>query len=319
MDSNRALSDYLNLSAKTSTFVSIDVVGSTALKSGENEQDIIYTFMAYHKLVSDFAYQCHGEVINITGDGMMCRFQRPEDAASLAQTLLSGLPAFNKQQNHLSRPLAVRLGVHTGEVLENESMASGQIISRTIDAAAKLQQNAPTDHARFSEATISLLKGDTSAYRRIGWDAALQMNVFDYSDIAVQKRAARALPAPARILLVEQELDEIARLKKIYFSRQHDPLAVFTQNQAALCVTQWQPHLIVVSTDLPWDTGWELLVGLRADAKMSTTPIIAMSRQSNGETIQKSFKMGANGFLRKPLDEQQILKRSEMVFREFYL
>ena len=106
MPPEQALSDYLKLSAKTSTFVSIDVLGSTQLKNGQNEQDIIYTFLAYHKLVTDLAYIHHGEVINITGDGMMCRFQRAQDAAELAQDLLTQLPLFNKKQNHLTRPLS---------------------------------------------------------------------------------------------------------------------------------------------------------------------------------------------------------------------
>jgi len=44
-----------------------------------------------------------------------------------------------------------------------------------------------------------------------------------------------------------------------------------------------------------------------------------MSHETTGEIIQRSFKIGANGFLRKPLDAQQVLKRVEMVLREFYL
>ena len=67
MPPDQALSDYLKLSAKTSTFVSIDVVGSTQVKTGQNEQDIIYTFLAYHKLASDLAYTHHGEVCSIAG------------------------------------------------------------------------------------------------------------------------------------------------------------------------------------------------------------------------------------------------------------
>src|SRR3984893_7273950 len=101
MDSNSNLSDLLQLSSRTSTFVSVDVVGSTAIKTGQNEQDIIYTFLAYHKLVSDLAYTHHGEVTNITGDGIMCRFQRAEDAAALVQNLLGQLSSFNKKQNRL--------------------------------------------------------------------------------------------------------------------------------------------------------------------------------------------------------------------------
>src|SRR5207249_4455500 len=130
------LADYLQLSSRVSTFISIDVVGSTALKAGENEQDVIYTFLSYHKMVSQAVYSCHGEVMNIVGDGMMLRFERADDAAGAARAILEELPSFNKRQNHLSHPLAMRLGVHTGEVKESQSLSSGQIISQTLDITA---------------------------------------------------------------------------------------------------------------------------------------------------------------------------------------
>jgi len=114
-------------------------------------------------------------------------------------------------------------------------------------------------------------------------------------------------------------LNEIAKLKKTLFGSRFDVFTVFNQNQAALAIGSWAPHLVMLSLDLPWKTGWEFLISLRADARMSSIPIVALSQQTTGDIIQKSLKIGANGFLRKPLDGQQILKRLEMVLREFYL
>ncbi len=320
MESGAHLSDLLNLSSRTSTFVSVDVVGSTQIKTGQNEQDIIYTFLAYHKLVSDLAYAHHGEVTNITGDGMMCRFQRAEDAAKLAQEILLQMPAFNKKQNHLTQPLPLRIGVHTGQVYESESLTAGQIISKTLDIAAKLQQGAEANHARLSEATISLLGDEAKGFQRVGWNAALGTNVYDYAPGGnAGSSQARKLPEPARILIIEPELGEIAKLKKTFSGSRFDAFTVFNQNQAALVIGSWLPHLILLSLDLPWKTGWEFLTSLRGDHNMSRTPIVALSHETTGEIIQKSFTIGANGFLRKPLDEQQIIKRMEMVLREFYL
>src|SRR5436190_23528620 len=103
MGPRAALSEYADLFSKTSTFVSIDVVDSTALKTGENEQDVIYTFLTYHKLIRELAYTHHGEIISISGDGIMSRFERAEDAASAVQSILNELASFNKRQNRLSR------------------------------------------------------------------------------------------------------------------------------------------------------------------------------------------------------------------------
>src|SRR5207248_1787988 len=133
--------NYLNLFSKTSTFLSIDVVESTSLKAGENEQDAIYTFLSYHKYIRECAYTHHGEVISIAGDGVMCRFERPEDAVNAMRSILSQIQNFNERQNRLSRPFALRLGLNTGAVLESQSLSAGQIISHTLDVAAKLQQS----------------------------------------------------------------------------------------------------------------------------------------------------------------------------------
>ncbi len=320
MDSKANLSELLNLSAQICTFMSIDVAGSTQLKNGQNEQDIIYTFLAYHKLVSGLAYTHHGEVATISGDGIMCRFQKPDDALRMAGELLRSLPEFNRKQNHLTRPLTLRLGVHTGQVLQSEHMSSGEIISRTLDITAKLQQGALANHAWFSEATVSLLGQQAKQFQRMGWNAALGTNVYD---LAPEGRAttskARKMPEPARILVIEPELETLSSLKKALSQNRFDAFFVFNQNQATVSMGTWSPHLILLSLDLAWKTGWEFLTSLRADPSMSQVPVIAMSGQTTGEVVQQSLKIGANGFLRKPLDPQQILKRTEMVLREFYL
>jgi len=309
----------LNLVSKTSTFVSIDVVGSTALKSDESDQDIIYTFLSYHKLVKELAYQHHGEVIHITGDGMMCRFERPDDAAGLSRALLLELPNFNKRQNHLSKPLVVRIGVHTGDVYQHEGMAAGQLISKTLDLAAKLQQGAPSNRARFSDATANALTPSRFALRKIGWDVQLQLHVLELSVEGSGKAVNRRLPDPVKVLLVEQELDEMVKLRHVLWTRQYETLPAYTAHQAGLCVTAWQPHVIMSSVDLAWETGWELLDTLRREKSLSQLPILVMSAQSKGQLIERALSKGGNGFLRKPIDEKQVLKRLDLVLREFYL
>jgi len=319
MADGQELSDFLKLSARTSTFVSIDVVGSTMLKAGENEQDVLYTFLAYHKLISDLAYQYHGEVIHITGDGMMCRFQKAIDAAAMVKTALETIPEFNKKSNRLKNALRLRMCLHTGEVLEGEGQAGGNIISQTLDITAKLQQAADPDHARLSESTVQAIPDGEKHFKRIGWNASLQVNMYDFSSAATAKGPQRQLPSPARLLIVEPDIDEVARLRKALFGRSHEVFVVYTQSQATIPLAHWRPHLTILSLDLPWDSGWEMLGSIRATQGLSSMPVISTSRGGTGDLIQKCFRQGANGFLRKPMDATQIGKRVETVLREFYL
>src|SRR5258708_4373277 len=227
MEPNAALPGFMDLFSKTSTFVSIDVVDSTVLKNGENEQDIIYTFLSYHKLVRELSYTHHGEIITISGDGVMCRFERADDAAVAVQSILMELPAFNKRQNRLSRPFALRLGVNTGHVYESQSLNPGQLISHTIDVAAKLQQSSLPNQARLSQETVNLLKQTQIPLVRLEWNAKLQTTVYQYSGSTDTRVVARTLPSPVKILILEEDLSELMKLKKILWARHHDALSVY--------------------------------------------------------------------------------------------
>jgi class 3 adenylate cyclase/CheY-like chemotaxis protein len=319
MDAQGSPAEYAGLFSKTSTFVSVDVVNSTSIKAGENDADVLYTFLSYQRLIAELAYAHHGEVMSVSGDGIMCRFARPDDAAVAVQNVLTELPDFNKRQNRLSHPVSLRLGVNTGQVYESESLTPGQLISRTIDVAAKLQQSSQPDSARFSQETVNALKQTALPLVRLAWDPDLKTTLYQYSASGVVRSAPRTLPSPVKILLVDDDLPDLMQLRKIMWARRHDPLPVYTSAQAALCTTAWKPHVILVSTDLAWEAGWDYLRAVRSDSAASHVPIIVMSQQTTGETIEKCFRWGANGFLKKPFEDPQIIKRVDMVLREFYL
>jgi class 3 adenylate cyclase/CheY-like chemotaxis protein len=319
MDPNATPAGPTELFSKISTFVSIDVVDSTSLKAGENDQDVIYTFLSYHKKVRELAYEHHGEIATISGDGMMCRFERAEDAVSAVEHLLRAIPDFNKRQNRLSHPFNIRVGVNTGQVYESQSLSAGQLISHTIDVAAKLQQACPVNQALISQETVSALKEMRLPLARLGWDAKLKTTAYQYGGSQQLAARARTLPKPVKILVIEDDLVELMRLKKILWARSHDALSVYTSSQAAVCTTSWNPHVIILNAELPWDAGWDFLKALRADARASHIPVIMTAIQATGEIVEKCFGLGANGFLKKPLEEQQIVKRVDMVLREFYL
>jgi CheY-like chemotaxis protein/class 3 adenylate cyclase len=319
MDPNAALSSYTDLSSKTSTFISIDVVGSTQLKNSENDQDILYTFLSYHKLIRELAYNCHGEIITVSGDGVMCRFERADDAASAVKQILEALPDFNKHQNRLSRSMSIRMGINTGQVYEHRDVTPGQLASHTIDVAGKLQQGCQPNQARFSQETVNALKQTQLPLTRLEWDATLKTTIYQYAGSEEVRSVQRVLPQPVKVLIVEDDPAECLLLKKIMWARRHEPMPVYNAEQAALCTTTWKPHVIMISIDLPWNAGWELLKAIRAETSASKIPVLLMSRETTGENVERCFGLGANGFIRKPLEEQPLIKRVDMVLREFYL
>ena len=143
--------------------------------------------------------------------------------------------------------------------------------------------------------------------------------MYQYGGDAAAAVTQRIPPNPLKILLVDNELDQLMTLKKILWARRHDPFPVFNLDQARMALTAWGPHIVIVSADLPWNHGWELVRSMRQEEKTANIPLIAMSHQAKGDVLEKYFRAGVNGFLTKPLEEGTIQKRVESVIREFYL
>ncbi len=63
-------------------------------------------------------------------------------------------------------------------------------------------------------------------------------------------------------------------------------------------------HLRVVFLDIkmPRLNGWEVLRRIREDSRTSDLPVVVLSSSDRDEDIQRSYKLGANGFIVKHVD-----------------
>ncbi|NEP53940.1 MAG: response regulator, partial [Moorea sp. SIO3C2] len=71
---------------------------------------------------------------------------------------------------------------------------------------------------------------------------------------------------------------------------------------------QLQPDLILTDLVMPVKTGFEAIAELRNLPQMQDIPIIAVSANVLDTDQEKSKLVGCQGFLSKPVDEQQLLK-----------
>lgn len=127
---------------RNAAFLSVDVVGSTDLKLGEQPLDVEYTFAKYRAWVEGIV-EAHGGRIQVSaGDGAMCLFASGESAVRAAREIQDGAAEFNAQSNRLARPLRFRCGVSSGQVAIDDSQPIGHLHSPVIDRAALLQRQA---------------------------------------------------------------------------------------------------------------------------------------------------------------------------------
>jgi len=125
---------------------------------------------------------------------------------------------------------------------------------------------------------------------------------------------------PKIILLVEDNPSDIALTQRAFEkSRIANELVIAEDGQEALEFLfdvdpftnqplNELPALILLDLKLPKVDGLELLRQIRASARTSRLPVVILTTSSEEEDIARSYDLGANSYIRKPVDFTQFVQ-----------
>jgi CheY-like chemotaxis protein len=68
------------------------------------------------------------------------------------------------------------------------------------------------------------------------------------------------------------------------------------------------PQLILLDLKLPKIDGLEVLQRLRADSRTQLLPVVILTSSREQEDLMKSYGLGANSYVRKPIDFTQFIE-----------
>jgi class 3 adenylate cyclase len=146
------------------TVMFCDLVGSTALSTKLDPEDLRSVIGAYHKCVAETVARFDGFVAKYMGDGVLIYFGYPhaheDDAERAVRAGLALIEAVGKLR--VQEPLQVRIGVATGLVVVGDLVGSGEaqergVVGETPNLAARLQAIADPDTVVIADGTRKLL------------------------------------------------------------------------------------------------------------------------------------------------------------------
>jgi class 3 adenylate cyclase len=141
-----------------------DLVGSTALSTRMDPEDLREVIGAYQRSVAETVQRFGGFVAKYMGDGVLIYFGYPQahedDAERAVRAGLELVAAVNALKTHA--PLQTRVGIATGLVVVGDLIGSGvsqeqAVVGETPNLAARLQGVAEPNRVAIADGTRKLL------------------------------------------------------------------------------------------------------------------------------------------------------------------
>jgi two-component system response regulator len=113
-------------------------------------------------------------------------------------------------------------------------------------------------------------------------------------DVEITLRAFRKSKVPSEIMVVRDGVEALDYM-----------LAAGT---CAGRTTKPQPDVILLDLKLPKVSGLEVLRRLRGEERTRRVPVVVLTSSNEEKDIQSSYDLGANSFVRKPVDFTQFME-----------
>ena len=118
------------------------------------------------------------------------------------------------------------------------------------------------------------------------------------------------------VLLVEDDPGDVFLIREAFAHKVHNALHVVSDGVAALDFLRRRgaypeaprPDLILLDLNLPLRDGREILAEIKADEDLRTIPIVVLTTSEADEDIARSYDLGANAYVTKPVDFDRFIE-----------
>src|SRR5476649_1317036 len=113
----------------------------------------------------------------------------------------------------------------------------------------------------------------------------------------------------AQILIVEDSPTQAERLKYILRQQGYRLLVARNGREALAAIRERLPALVISDVVMPEMDGYQLCGHLKKDEQLKNIPVILLTSMTDPVDVIKGLECGADSFIFKPYDEQNLLAR----------
>ena len=125
----------------------------------------------------------------------------------------------------------------------------------------------------------------------------------DENDVFLMERAFKKLDMAHPLRIVTDGKQAVAYLagEELYANREENPL----------------PSLVLLDLSMPGKHGLDVLQWIRSQPKLTGLPVIALTSSNQESDIHRAYLLGANGYLIKPGDPDDLIRMVEGVHQHW--
>ena len=118
---------------------------------------------------------------------------------------------------------------------------------------------------------------------------------------------------PISVLLVEDDPGDVVLIEEAFeHNKVRNTLKIVGDGVEAMDYLRSQdsdrPDLVLLDLNLPRKDGREILGEIKADEDLRTIPVVVLTTSEADEDIARSYELGANAYVTKPVDFDRFIE-----------
>jgi putative two-component system response regulator len=119
----------------------------------------------------------------------------------------------------------------------------------------------------------------------------------------------------ARVVVADDEQSVAEMFRRVLAREGYGVEVVHDGVSAVEAVREYKPHVAIFDVNMPGMTGLEVCRQLKGDAATRLTPVVLVTGMAHREKRIEGLEAGADDFLSKPIDTQELLARVRTLVR----